>query len=972
MKTRVPRLLLEESLFGDRSHLISIHNAAPEENSLRAMQPTYVNAAMMGEKSERTEKLTEFFALSRSQQAAELANALLRQFAFRTYKTSTPDIVPAFNNAFPRTAHSLTRKSLVLALLEEMGLTEERVASAEDAETEHFSSTCNPSRRMTSVENSTVSEWEREDTVLERLLRHVLRQFHAQHPCWCQSVNPDSSTTTSSSTGRSRNSRTVYLREWRKDRKHCDFASNGLGSMAHVASPVEEKELDASALRRFFRDHPTEDEQVFVVANELLQQHIRTPHRMPMETPLSGDVVSEREFSSSSECVTQPNMSRVDSLNGSICENRKEDGVKLPRERLVLIELLKSVHEASISSRVLPAIFEKTVAWSSSNAMRERTLDTTVSNPTSTHSSGTSLEALSRQIGSNTTSGGEIQDAQEFCGREKRRRLPSLLSLYLQSHLQEKSPSMENVNKRMLRMRRDSPKLTSASVSFRESPSTCVFSPVMSSDAHCNMGSVTHYKFSSPSNIVSVRSMEGMTRIGRGSSGELFAMRRVDTGELVAVKRIYITDLSREFVENELSVLRRSIGLSDDAGGGVNGNKSDEAESVKPPVSRETCDTDKDDDGNSEANDCRAVIRCYDAFFDGGSAFIVMELMDSGSLMDALNARFGRPFSEEECRAIAFQVLHGLRYLHETIRQLHRDLKPHNVLLDKQKGAVKLTDFGLCSEQLQSMGFNQCGTYVGTLAYMSPNRVDPASVYGKESDFWSLGITLIQLALGKLPFFPNVFVIAGFATHPPRLTTAFMSGEGKDGTRGEKDADSISSLTPFSEAFEDFIAVLLPTSRERNHVIPLVPAEEENNDSTQSCAYAFSEHCGDASSYSPADVEYGADEGDETTENFGGGVGHCSIAPFTKWILSRSSTPDSHTDAMQELPPPALPEPRGMPQVKGSGNDNANAIRQDDAATEEGHLSGELTSTALLQHPWLRGMTWEKSRAIIAAVSLEP
>ncbi|EKF29732.1 protein kinase, putative [Trypanosoma cruzi marinkellei] len=966
MKTRVPQLLLEESLFSERSHLISIHNVAPEEHSLRTLQPTYVNAAMMGDKSERTERLTEFFALSRSQQAVELANALLRQFAFRTYKTSAPDIIPAFNNAFPRTAHSLTRKSLVLALLDEMGLTE-------DTETEHSSSTCNPSRRMTSVETSTVPEWEREDTVLERLLRHVLRQFHAQHPCWCHSVKPDSSTTTSCSTERSRNSRTVYLREWRKDRKNCDFASSELSPTAHVVLPVEEKELDASALRNFFRDHPTEDEQVFIIANELLQQHIRTPHRMPVETPLSGDVLSEREFGSSSECMTLANMSRVDSLDVSMCENRKEDGVKLPRERLVLIELLKSLHEASISPRVLPAIFEQTVAWSSSGAMRERTLDMMLSNPTSTQSSGTSLEALSRQIGSNTTAGGEIQDSQEFCGREKRRRLPSLLSLYLQSHLEEKSPSMENVNKRMLRMRRDSPKLVSASVSFRETPSACVFSPVMSSDAYCNIRSVTHYKFSSPSKIVSVRSMEGMTRIGRGSSGELFAMRRVDTGELVAVKRIYITDLSREYVENELSVLRRSIGLSDDAGVGINRKNSDGAESVKPPCSQETRDTEKEDDGNSEANDCRGVIRCYDAFFDGGSAFIVMELMDSGSLMDALNARLGRPFSEEECRAIAFQVLHGLRYLHENIRQLHRDLKPHNILLDKQKGAVKLTDFGLCSEQLQSMGFNQCGTYVGTLAYMSPNRVDPASVYGKESDFWSLGITLIQLARGKLPFFPNVFVIAGFATHPPRLTTAFTSGEGKDGTHhGEKDTDFISSSTPFSEAFEDFIAVLLPASRERKHVIPLVPAEEENNDSTQSCTYAFSVHGGDASSCSPADVEDGVDEGDETTENFGGGVGHCSIAPFTKWILSRSSTPDSHRDTMQELPSPALPGPRGMPQVKGNGNDHVNAIRQDDATTEEGLLTGELTSTALLQHPWLRGMTWEKSRAIIAAVSLEP
>ncbi|ESL06195.1 protein kinase [Trypanosoma rangeli SC58] len=841
-----------------------------------------------------------------------------------------------------------------------MGLTEQRVASGD---------------------GGTADARECKETVLEQLLRQLLRQFHARHPRRCLSMYGDSSAVTSGDAVRGRDTSTGYLGAVRMERRNSDAAPSECGSVAQGASSMEGNERDNSALHRFFSDYPTEDEQVFVVANELLQQHIATSQVQTMTTHFSGDAVSEREFSNNNDGMSQLRMSRLNTPDCFSCDNRKEGGEKLPQERLVLMELLRNVCETSMPSRALFAIFEKAPAWSCCNSVRESSpLDTMISTQTSIRSLQTPTEAAFHQGRTNLTTGSEIQNTYEMFGRERRRRIPSLLCLYLQSCLQVRPPSMENVDKCMMRMKWEDPQLANCSVSWRDNSSAGPFSPCMSSEPCSNTQSMAHSKFTSQLKIVSVQGMDSTTRIGRGSSGELFAVRRLDTGELVAVKRIYLTELSRGHVENELSVLRRSIGLSDDGRG--NGNSLNMAESSEPSCSQVVSDTHKDDDGNSDVNDYRGVVRFYDAFFDDGYAFIVMELMDSGSLFDALNARRCRPFSEEECRAITFQVLHGLRYLHDTIRQLHRDLKPHNILLNRQTGAVKLTDFGISSDQLQSMGFNQCGTYVGTLAYMSPSRVDADSVYGKESDFWGLGITLIQLALGKLPFSPNVFVIAGFATRPPRLFTEFTRGERETSALDEQETRSTSTLTAFSEAFQDFVATLLPVSRGRGRVTPLAFTEEDDTDSTRSCAYSFGGRGGGdlscASTGAGCGVE--AEAGGEAESDFEACVGHDAVMPLEAWTSVPSPPPESQADVMQELPPPLslpLPESQGMPQARGNGKDNGSwpvsgdsdnmkDVRRNVAAEEE------LTVTALLQHPWMRGMTWEKSRTVIAAISLEP
>jgi serine/threonine protein kinase len=76
-------------------------------------------------------------------------------------------------------------------------------------------------------------------------------------------------------------------------------------------------------------------------------------------------------------------------------------------------------------------------------------------------------------------------------------------------------------------------------------------------------------------------------------------------------------------------------------------------------------------------------------------------------------------------------------------------VKPNNILLNAE-GAVKLCDFGVSGEAAES---SVVDTFVGTSAYMSPERIQ-GRPYSVQSDIWSLGIALIELATGRFPFPP--------------------------------------------------------------------------------------------------------------------------------------------------------------------------------------------------------------------------
>jgi len=145
-------------------------------------------------------------------------------------------------------------------------------------------------------------------------------------------------------------------------------------------------------------------------------------------------------------------------------------------------------------------------------------------------------------------------------------------------------------------------------------------------------------------------------------------------------------------------------------------------------------------------HDCHSphIISFYGAFVSEPHICICMEFMDKGSL-DGVYKKHG-PIPIEVVSEVCLGVLEGLTYLYDAHRIIHRDIKPSNILLNSQ-GQVKLCDFGVSGELINSIA----DTFVGTSTYMSPERIQGAQ-YTVKSDVWSLGITLIELALGRFPF----------------------------------------------------------------------------------------------------------------------------------------------------------------------------------------------------------------------------
>lgn len=147
------------------------------------------------------------------------------------------------------------------------------------------------------------------------------------------------------------------------------------------------------------------------------------------------------------------------------------------------------------------------------------------------------------------------------------------------------------------------------------------------------------------------------------------------------------------------------------------------------------------------------VVQCHGIFEKpSGDVTILMEYMDLGSLDSLLKKN--STLSESTLAHVSRQVLNGLHYLHSH-KIIHRDIKPSNLLVNKNM-EVKIADFGVSKIMCRTL--DACNSYVGTCAYMSPERFDPETYGGNYNgyagDIWSLGLTLLELYLGHFPFLP--------------------------------------------------------------------------------------------------------------------------------------------------------------------------------------------------------------------------
>jgi serine/threonine-protein kinase len=139
------------------------------------------------------------------------------------------------------------------------------------------------------------------------------------------------------------------------------------------------------------------------------------------------------------------------------------------------------------------------------------------------------------------------------------------------------------------------------------------------------------------------------------------------------------------------------------------------------------------------------IVSIYDRGEAEGSYYIAMEYLDGRSLKELIVSRGPAPITVAV--EYARQILQALRFAHRH-GIVHRDIKPHNVLVDAD-GRVKVTDFGIARAGTSQM--TEAGSIVGTAQYLSPEQARGTNV-DQRSDVYSLGIVLYELLTGTVPF----------------------------------------------------------------------------------------------------------------------------------------------------------------------------------------------------------------------------
>jgi len=143
------------------------------------------------------------------------------------------------------------------------------------------------------------------------------------------------------------------------------------------------------------------------------------------------------------------------------------------------------------------------------------------------------------------------------------------------------------------------------------------------------------------------------------------------------------------------------------------------------------------------------IVPIYDVGEREGIAYLVMALITGGNLAALLAREPRQPI--EEVRRLVWEVADALAYAH--LRGvIHRDIKPDNILLDRETGRAMVTDFGIARAMEANTRLTATGIAVGTPAYMSPEQAVGEREIDGRADIYSLGVLAYQMLTGRVPF----------------------------------------------------------------------------------------------------------------------------------------------------------------------------------------------------------------------------
>lgn len=140
------------------------------------------------------------------------------------------------------------------------------------------------------------------------------------------------------------------------------------------------------------------------------------------------------------------------------------------------------------------------------------------------------------------------------------------------------------------------------------------------------------------------------------------------------------------------------------------------------------------------------IVTIYDVGEEQSIYYIVMEYVDGQTLKQYIQQH--SPIPIDKALSIMGQITSAISHAHHN-HIIHRDIKPDNILIDKQ-GNVKITDFGIAMA-LSATSITQTNSVIGSVHYLSPEQARGGQANYK-SDIYSLGIVMFELLTGRPPF----------------------------------------------------------------------------------------------------------------------------------------------------------------------------------------------------------------------------